>query len=135
METVGDEAVSMTKDAHATPILDATVLSDSSFSLFFSNACWRQLSRLLHAWCSGSRCCEVTHMLGTRPCNSENRTHCSTELHATMWALSDDAEDGGVATSFLELAALLGRHRVLVINWSTAGETAVCLNTRNETYR
>lgn len=42
---------------HAIAILDATVRSLSSFALFFSNACCRQLSRFWHSWCSGIRCC------------------------------------------------------------------------------
>ena len=42
---------------HAVAILLATVLSLSNFSLFRLKACCRQSSRLLHAWCSGNRCC------------------------------------------------------------------------------
>ena len=42
---------------HAIAILDATVRSLSSFALFFSNACCRQLSRFWQLWCSGMRCC------------------------------------------------------------------------------
>ena len=41
---------------HAIAILDATVRSLSSFALFFSNACCRQLSRFWQLWCSGMRC-------------------------------------------------------------------------------
>ncbi len=44
------------KAGHAIAILDATVRSLSSFALFFSNACCRQLSRFWHSWCSGMRC-------------------------------------------------------------------------------
>jgi hypothetical protein len=46
------------RGGHAVAILEATVLSLSNFSLFRLNACCRQSSRLLHAWCSGNRCCQ-----------------------------------------------------------------------------
>lgn len=46
---------------YATPIFEATVRSLSSFALFRSNACCRQSSRLLQAWCSGRRCWNNGH--------------------------------------------------------------------------
>ena len=42
--------------AYTTAILDDVVLSASSFALFFSKACCRQLSKFWQLWCSGIRC-------------------------------------------------------------------------------
>ena len=101
------------RTGHAAAILEATVLSLSSFALFFSNACCLQLSRFWHSWCSGMRCCRGRgHSQPQQGRNNGKETYLATELETAVGALANDAENGLVATGLrgLELATLLGRH-------------------------
>jgi hypothetical protein len=105
------------KRGHAVAILDATVRSLSNFSLFRLKACCRQSSRLLHAWCSGNRCCvrksqstlERVYRCGTN--TARGKTYSATKVRATMRAVANDAQSGLIALLLaVELATLLSRH-------------------------
>jgi hypothetical protein len=98
------------KRHHAVAILGATVLSLSNFSLFRLKACCRQSSRLLHAWCSGNRCCKrPVSPTGSSP--KLGTTYRSTKVRATMGAVANNAQRSLVALLLaVELATLLGRH-------------------------
>lgn len=109
---------------YAVAILEATVRSLSNLDLFRSNACWRQSSKLVQLWCSGSLCCKLSPVK-RRPNLGLNKssTHWTTELSPAMWALPNYAQSCGIALVSgvdLELTTFLSRHD------DSGGGTCVC---------
>jgi hypothetical protein len=97
---------------YAVASLETTVLSLSNFSLFRLKACCRQSSRLLHAWCSGNRCCKTQSKLERVECGRIwPETYSATKVRATVRAIANNAQSGLIALLLAaELATLLSRH-------------------------
>jgi hypothetical protein len=111
--TIGGRA-GMAAYNHAVASLGATVLSLSSLILFRLKACCRQSSRLLHAWCSGSRCCKTSQTSDNyKSVGQRNKldTHSPTKIRTTMGTVTNDAQRSLVTLLLaVELATFLCWH-------------------------